>query len=182
MNSNTWNIDASHSSVTFSVRHMVFAKVRGRFGKLEGTLNVPDDEPARAEVEVAIDAASIDTGVADRDHHLRSADFLDVATFPKLVFKSQRVEPVSGNRYRLVGELTLRDVTREVVLDVEYNGRAKDPWGNDRAALSASTSIERSDFGLRWNQLLESGGVLVGERIDIELEVQAVKASAAQAA
>ena len=138
----TWRMDPAHSSVEFSVKHMMMTTVRGRFKEIEATLTADEEHPEGCCVEVTIQTASIDTGVADRDQHLRSPDFLDVANFPKLVFKSQRVEPAGNNRYRLVGELTLRDVTREVVLDVEYNGRAKDPWGNDRAALSASTSIE----------------------------------------
>jgi polyisoprenoid-binding protein YceI len=119
--------------------------------------------------------------VPDRDHHLRSPDFLDVERFPKLRFASTSVERAGADRYRVRGELSIRDVTREAVLDVQHNGQAKDPWGNQRTAFTATTSLDRGDFGLRWNQVLEAGGVLVGERIDIEIEVQAVKAAASQA-
>ena len=183
MTTNTWNLDPAHSGINFSVRHMVFAKVRGRFGAFRG--KVEELDPAdltRSAVAVEIDAASIDTGVADRDNHLRSPDFLDVERFPKLRFKSTKVEKAGGNRYRILGELTIRDVTREVVLDAEYGGQGKDPWGNQRVAFTATTVLDRGDFGLTWNQVLEAGGVLVGERIDIEIEVQAVKAAASHAA
>ena len=129
-----------------------------------------------------MDAASIDTGVTDRDDHLRSGDFFDVDRYPKLLFRSTRVEHVAGDRYRVVGDLTIRDVTREVTLDVEYGGVAKDPWGNQRAAFTATTSLQRTDYGLHWNQVLEAGGVLVGERVDIELEVQAVEDAKSRAA
>lgn len=182
MATKTWNIDTVHSGIHFSVRHMVFAKVRGRFASWTGSLTLDPEDLTRASVTAEIDASSIDTGVADRDGHLRTPDFLDVERFPKLRFASTRVEKVGGDRYRIHGNLTIRDVTREVVLDAEYGGTAQDPWGNQRAAFTASTAIERGDYGLKWNQLLEAGGVLVGERIDIELEVQAVQAAATQAA
>lgn len=182
METSTWNIDAAHSGIHFSVRHMVFAKVRGRFGTLRGAVALDPQDLTRASVEAEIDAGSIDTGVADRDKHLRSPDFLDVERFPVLRFQSTQVEKAGGDRYRVHGNLTIRDVTREVVLDAEYSGQAKDPWGNQRVAFTAKTSIERGDFGLQWNQILETGGVLVGERIDIELEVQAVQAAASNAA
>jgi polyisoprenoid-binding protein YceI len=122
------------------------------------------------------------TGTAQRDAHLRSGDFFDVEKFPELRFQSTRIEKIDDTRYRVAGALTLRDVTREVSLDVEYGGRAKDPWGNERVAFVAKTSFDRKDFGLGWNQVLEAGGVLVGERVDVELDVQAVKAAAERAA
>jgi polyisoprenoid-binding protein YceI len=178
METATWNLDAAHSGIHFSVRHMVFAKVRGKFATWSGKVELDPQNLTRGSVEVEIEAASIDTGVADRDNHLRSHDFFDVATFPKLRFKSTKVEKTAGDRYRVQGELTIRDVTRPVVLDAEYGGEAKDPWGNQRVAFTATTSIDRKDFGLTWNQALEAGGVLVGERVDIEVEVQAVKAPA----
>lgn len=178
----TWNLDPAHSGINFSVRHMVFAKVRGRFGSWSGRLELDPNDLTRGNVQVEIDAASIDTGVGDRDNHLRSPDFLDVASFPKLRFQSTQLEKIGGDRYRVHGDLTIRDVTREVVLDAEYGGQGKDPWGNQRIAFTATTSIDRRDFGLEWNQVLEAGGVLVGERIDIELEVQAVAGAATQAA
>lgn len=177
MSSQHWNIDTSHSSIGFSVRHMMFAKVRGRFGVWAGSLKIDPDDLLRSSVQVEIDAASIDTGVVDRDNHLRSAEFFDAERFPKLRFKSTRIEHVKGEQYKVHGQLTLRDVTKDVVLDVERGGEAKDPWGNQRAAFAAKTSINRVDFGLTWNQVLEAGGVLVGERIDIDLEIQAVQAA-----
>lgn len=179
MKPTAWNLDTAHSSITFSVRHMVFAKVRGRFGSFRGTLSLDPQEVSRATAEVEIDTASIDTGVADRDHHLRSADFFSADDFPLIRFKSTKVEQASDEGYRVHGELTIRDVTREVELHARFGGEAKDPWGNQRVAFEATTSIQRGDFGLVWNQVLEAGGVLVGERIDIELEIQAVQAAAA---
>jgi polyisoprenoid-binding protein YceI len=173
MNTNDWNIDPTHSSITFSVRHLVFSKVRGRFGKLRGAIAL--DEP---KVDVTIEAASIDTGVADRDGHLRSPDFLDAERFPEITYASKSVERTKKG-YRISGDLTLHGVTRALVLDAEEGGRGKDPWGNERVAFSASASIDRREFGLTWNQVLEAGGVLVGETIEIEIEIQAVKAKAA---
>ena len=182
METKLWNIDTTHSGISFSVRHMVFAKVRGRFGEWSGSVRLDPSDLTSSSVEATIDAASIDTGVADRDNHLRSADFFDVEQFPKLTFASKKVEKVDDEHYRLLGDLTIRDTTREVTIEVEYAGQAKDPWGNTRAAFNAKTSLTRSDFGLTWNQVLEAGGVLVGERIDIEVEVQAVAPAAEQAA
>jgi len=179
---NNWNIDAAHSGINFSIRHMVVSKVRGRFAKYSGTVDLDDGDLTRSFVDVTIDAASIDTGTPQRDAHLRGPDFFDVEKFPELRFRSTRIESVARDRYRVVGDLTIRDVTREVSLDVEYGGRAKDPWGNERIGFIATATLDRKDFGLRWNQLLEAGGVLVGDRVDIDLEVQAVKVAAAQAA
>ena len=181
METKTWNLDTTHSSIEFSVRHMVFAKVRGRFGQWRGSVRLDPSDLTRSRVEAEIDAASIDTGVADRDQHLRSADFFDVEQFPKLRFESARIEK-AGDGYRVHGKLTIRDVTRDIVLDVEDAGRAKDPWGNQRAAFTAKTSLDRRDFGLEWNQVLEAGGVLVGETINIEIDVQAVEAADSRAA
>jgi polyisoprenoid-binding protein YceI len=174
----TWNIDATHSTIGFSIRHMVFSKVRGRFQTYTGTIQLDDADLAKSSVEVAIDAASIDTGTAQRDTHLRSTDFFDVEHFPELRFRSTRIEDAGDGRLRVAGELTIRGTTREVVLDAESAGRGKDPWGNQRIGFVARTSIDRKEFGLGWNQLLEAGGVLVGDRVDIELDVQAVGAAA----
>jgi polyisoprenoid-binding protein YceI len=182
MTTNKWNIDAAHSGINFSIRHLVVSKVRGRFGKYSGSLNLDDQDLTRSSVEAIIDVSSIDTGTPQRDDHLRSADFFDVAQFPELRFRSKRFEKLSDDRYRVTGDLTIRDVTREVSLDVEYGGHAKDPWGNERVGFVAKTHIDRKEFGLGWNQVLEAGGVLVGERVDIELEVQGVKAAVEQAA
>ena len=182
MSTNNWNIDSAHSGINFSIRHMVVSKVRGRFARYTGTVDLNDGDLTRSFVEATIDASSIDTGTPQRDAHLRGPDFFDVEKYPELRFRSTRVEKVEGDHYRLVGDLTIRDVTREVSLDVEYGGRAKDPWGNERTGFIATTSLDRKDFGLQWNQALEAGGLLVGDRVDVELEVQAVKAAAAKAA
>jgi polyisoprenoid-binding protein YceI len=173
----TWNIDATHSTIGFSIRHMVFSKVRGRFLKYTGAIQL-DDDLAKSWVEVTIDAASIDTGTAQRDTHLRSADFFDAERFPELRFRSTRVDDLGGDRLRVTGDLTIRDVAREVVLDVEPAGRGMDPWGNERIGFVAKTSLDRKDFGLKWNQVLEAGGVLVGDRVDLELDIQAVNTAA----
>ena len=182
MTTNNWNIDATHSGINFSIRHLVVSKVRGRFGKYTGSVKLDDSDITRSVIEATIDAASIDTGTQQRDDHLRSADFFDVEKFPELRFRSTRIEKLTDERYRVVGDLTIRDVTRDVSLDVEHGGRAKDPWGNQRIGFVASTSLDRKDFGLGWNQVLEAGGFLVGDRVDVELEVQAVKAAAERAA
>lgn len=182
MNTNTWNIDAAHTGINFAVRHMVVSKVRGRFAKYSGTVTLDEADITRSSVEVSIDASSLDTGVADRDTHLRSPDFFDVERFPVLRFRSTRIEKRADDRYSVIGELTIRGVIREVTLDVEYGGRGKDPWGNERVGFVAKTLIDRKDFGLTWNQVLETGGILVGDRVEIELDVQAVRAAAQSAA
>lgn len=176
MTTKAWIIDTTHSGINFSIRHMVFAKVRGRFGAWSGTIHLDQKNLTASSVEVDIEAASIDTGVADRDKHLRSADFLDVEQFPRLLFKSKHLEK-DGDDYRVVGDLTIANVTREVTLVAEYNGQAQDPWGNQRVAFTAKTSLNRFDFGLSWNQALEAGGLLVGEKVEIEVEIQAVQAA-----
>lgn len=182
MSTERWEIDSSHSGIQFTVRHLVIAKVRGQFSRWTGTLEVPDGDFARASLNVVIDASSIDTGVADRDKHLRSADFFDVERYPEITFKSTSVTPTSADRLSAKGALTIKDVTRDVTLDVEVLGQARDPWGNERAAFSATTAIDRREFGLTWNQVLETGGVMVGERIDIAIEIEAVRQVATQVA
>ena len=182
MRTDRWEIDSSHSSVHFSVRHLVIAKVRGTFARWAGTVQVPDGDFSKATVAVTIDASSISTGVEQRDAHLKSADFFDVAQYPELQFVARRVEPRSGADIDVIGDLTIKGNTREVVLHVEQHGQAKDPWGNVRAAFTAKTAIDRKDFGLTWNQLLETGGLMVGDRIEIEIEVEAVKQVASKAA
>ncbi|WNG44150.1 YceI family protein [Archangium minus] len=171
-----WNIDTTHSGIHFSVRHMVIAKVRGSFRSYSGTVALDEQDITASSVSVRIETASIDTGVEQRDTHLRSADFFDVEKFPAITFQSTKVEKSSGNGLRVTGNLTIRDVTREVVLEAEQLGIGKDPWGNVKAAFEAKTSVDRRDFGLQWNQALETGGVLVGEKVEITLELQAVKA------
>ncbi len=177
-----WEIDSSHSGIHFSVRHMVVAKVRGQFARWSGSFVDENGDLSRGKAEVVIDASSIETGVADRDKHLRSPDFLDVASFPQITFKSTRVENLGSDSLRVAGDLTIRGVTREVVLEVESAGQTKDPWGNVRAGFTAKTSLDRKDFGLAWNQVLEAGGVMVGDRVTIEIEVEAVRQTAAKAA
>ena len=182
MATNLWNIDTTHTGIHFSVRHMVIAKVRGSFQQFSGTLTLDEENLAASAVSVRIDTASINTGVSQRDNHLRSPDFFDVEKFPAITFESTKVEKGSGTGLRVTGKLTIRDITREVVLEAEALGVGKDPWGNLKAAFEAKTSVDRRDFGLTWNQALETGGVLVGEKIEIALEVQAARAPAGEQA
>jgi polyisoprenoid-binding protein YceI len=172
----TWNIDPAHSHVEFSVKHLMISTVRGRFGIVRGTIQSDDADPAKGQAEIEIDVDSIDTRESRRDAHLRSADFFDVEKFPKITFRSTRLTDVKGDRFRLVGDLTIHGVTREVALDATSEGRARDPWGGERAGFSATTKIKRSDFGLTWNQALETGGVVVGDDVKISLDVEIVKA------
>jgi polyisoprenoid-binding protein YceI len=178
----TWNIDTSHSGVHFTIRHMVIAKVRGTFDRWQGSIQLDEQNPAASKVSARIEAASIDTREERRDAHLRSQDFFDVEKYPELTFESSKVEKLSEDRYRVTGALTIHGVAKEVALDVESLGAGKDPWGNERIVFQAQTSINRKDFGLTWNQALETGGVLVGEKVEISLDVEAVKATKAVAA
>lgn len=174
----TWTIDPVHTQVEVAVKHMMITTVRGRFPDVRGTITVDEEDPGSSGVEVTIDAAGIDTRNEDRDAHLRSEDFLDVEEHPEITFRSTRIEGAHdepGEPFRVVGDLTIRGETREVVLDATYEGTGEDPWGGTRAGFSASTEIDRRDFGLRWNQALETGGVLVANTVKIELEVQAVR-------
>jgi polyisoprenoid-binding protein YceI len=170
----TWTIDSAHSSVGFSVRHLMAAKVRGSFKTFSGQINVADT-PETSSVTVSIDAASFDSGAEDRDNHVRSADFLDVENNPTVEFVSTAVRPVAGG-YEVDGSLTLAGVTQPVTLEMQYSGVMADPWGNEKAIFSATTKINREDFGLTWNAPLEAGGVLVGKQVEIEIEVQAAQA------
>ena len=174
MAAQTWTIDKAHSDIFFTVRHMVITKVRGRFTKWDGTLTLDEQDWSKSHVEVSIDAASINTNDEKRDGHLKSADFLDAEKFPKLTFKSTKVEKASGDRLKVTGDLTIRDVTKSVTLDVEVLGKAKDPWGNNKIAFNGKVTILREEFGAKWNQALETGGVLVGKQVEIDLELQAV--------
>ena len=177
-----WGVDLVHSSVGFTVRHLVVSKVRGKFTRWSGTIRMDEHDLARTEVDVAIETASVDTGVEQRDNHLRSPDFFDVEKYPTMIFKSTRVEKAPDGALRLHGNLTLHGVTKPVVLDVEYAGSQKDPWGGLRAGFSARTSLDRREFGLAYNQLLETGGVVVGEKVDVDIEIEAVKQVPAAAA
>lgn len=169
----TYVIDPVHSHVGFVVRHLMVSKVRGSFDKVEGTI-VVGENPVESSVEATIDAASITTREEQRDAHLRSADFLDVERFPVLRFVSTSVVP-AGEHWTLVGDLTIRDVTVPVNLELEFNGAGADPYGNDRVGFSATTEIDREAFGITYNMALEAGGVVVGRTVKIELEVEAVR-------
>jgi polyisoprenoid-binding protein YceI len=171
----SWSIDPAHTHVEFAVRHMMITTVKGRFGIVQGTVRIDEDHHSRSEVEITIDADSIDTREAQRDAHLKSADFFDVEKYPKLTFKSTRVSDVKGDDFKLHGDLTIHGVTHPVTLDVTAEGRGKDPWGAERAGFTARTQIKRSDYGLTWNQALETGGLLVGDDIKINLDVELVK-------
>ena len=177
----TWNIDPSHSHVEFAVRHLMIATVKGRFAEFTGTVQLDPKDLTTAKLEVTINTASVDTRAGDRDNHLRSPDFFDAATWPTLTYVSRKVEK-DGDDYRIVGDLTIRGVTREVPLAVTLEGQAKDPWGNQRMAFTAKTKINRTDFGLKWNQALEAGGMLVGEEVKISVDVELVAASQKAAA
>ena len=173
----SWNIDPDHSSIGFKVRHLMVSNVKGAFGKVQGSVNVDDQDITRSKVNVTIDTASIDTGVAKRDTHLRSAEFLDVAKFPTMTFVSTRVAKNGANGLKVTGNLTLHGVTRPVVLNVEGPSlESKDPRGNIRRGASASAKIDRKDFGLTWNKALETGGVVVGDEVSIDIEVEMVQA------
>ena len=171
----TWAIDPVHSSVEFAVRHLMITTVKGRFTDVKGTVVLDSAQPGRSSVDITVAVASIDTREAQRDAHLRSADFFDVEKFPTLTFRSTAVRELSPEAFTLVGDLTIHGVTREVVLDVAAEGQSKDPWGGERAGYSATTKIKRSDFGLTWNQLLETGGLAVSDDVRITLDVQLVK-------
>ena len=176
-----WVLDPTHSSIEFSVKHMMMTTVRGRFKEFRATINADEAHPEGCCVEVEIDAASIDTGTPDRDTHLRSPDFFDVERYPKMIFTSSRAEgkfEQEGDRFRVPGQLTIRDTTIDVVLDCVYDGRGKDPWGKERAGFSCTGEIDRREWGLKWNQVIETGGVLVANKVRISAEVQFVRQEA----
>ena len=171
----SWKIDNAHSLVEFSVRHMMISTVRGRFERFSGTVEFNENDPTASSVDVQIEAASINTNESQRDNHLRSADFFDAEKFPYLSFKSTRVEKIDENNGRIYGDLTIRDISHPVVLETEYNGQAKSPWGSTSAGFTANTKINRKDWNLGWNQALETGGMLVGDEIKIHIELEIVK-------
>ena len=170
-----WNIDAVHSQATFSVKHMMISTVRGHFEVLSGQLEIDEQHPENSWVEAEVDAASINTRDAKRDGHLRSPDFFDVAQYPKITFKSTKVEPIGDNEYRVIGNLTMHGVTKLETFSAEYSGQVKDLYGLQRAAFSVKGTVNRKDYGLNWNVALESGGVLVAEKVNIEIDLAAVK-------
>lgn len=177
-----WTLDPAHTNVEFAVRHLMISTVKGRFGDVKGTVALDLANPAAGSVDVTLAAASIDTRNADRDTHLRSPDFFDAERFPTLRYVSRRVEPQADGTFRLIGDLTIRGVTREVPLVATLEGTGRDPWGGERAAFSATGRVNRADFGLVWNTLLETGGVAVGDEVKMTVESELVKAAAKAAA
>ena len=173
-----WDFDPVHSSINFWVRHLMVSKVHGRFHDWKGTLELDDADPSKSRIEVTIVAKSIDTRDEKRDAHLRSPDFLDADNHPNITFKSTAIEKKGDDRLLVTGDLAIHGTTRPVTLDVEMGGRAKDPWGGERTGFSATTAIDRKDYGLQWNMALETGGVLVGDKVNITIEVEAVKQAA----
>ncbi len=171
----SWNIDPAHSHIQFSVRHLMISTVRGSFNEFTGAIEFDEVNPLKSTIDVTINAASIDTREQQREDHLRSPDFFDVEKYPNITFKSTRIEQTGDKTGRLIGNLTIRDVTKEVTLDVEYAGQAKSPWGTTSAGFTASGPINREDYGLKWNQTLETGGFLVGDKIKLDIEVELIK-------
>lgn len=167
-----WNFDTAHSNIGFSVKHMMVSTARGKFEKFTGSVSFDPAKPAETTLDVSIDAASINTNDEKRDGHLKSADFFEVEAHPALTFKSKSVQVIDKDSAKLSGDLTIRGVTKPVVLDVEFNGLGKNPWGNEVAGFSAKTKISRKDFGLVWNVALEAGGVLVADDVKIEIDAE----------
>ncbi|GES32061.1 YceI family protein [Streptomyces angustmyceticus] len=172
-----YTIDPAHSSIGFTVRHAMVTNVRGTFGDYEGTLHLDGADPSRSTASLDVEIAGIDTGIADRDGHLRSADFFDAETFPLMTFRSTAAERVAGDRYRITGDLTLRDVTKPLTIDLEFHGAATDVYGAERVGFEGSAEILRSDWGLTWNAALEAGGVMVGDKVKLLFDISAVKAA-----
>ena len=177
-----FQIDNSHSQVQFSVRHMMISKARGVFDKWSGSVNLNPEDPSKTTVDITIDTASINSKDAQRDGHLRSPDFFDAEKYPNITFKSTKVEVTGKETAKLYGDLTIRDVTKPVVLDVDFQGNAKSPWGTTNYGFSATTKINREDWGLNWNAALETGGWLVGKEVQIYIELELVQAAEAQPA
>ena len=170
----TWKLDPAHTIASFSARHMMVTTVRGTLGTISGAIEFDPAHPETASVEATIDTAGLSSGVADRDNHLRSADFLDVANYPTITFKSTRVEPTGNDTAKVYGDLTIRGVTHQVVIAAEYIGQVASPFGDTRVGFTGSTKINREDWGLTWNMAIEAGGVLVGRDIKIELDAEAI--------
>jgi len=173
-----WQLDAAHTEIEFSARHLMISNVKGRFSDPTGTLSFDASKPTSLDLDVTIPVATIDTRNAQRDAHLRSGDFFDAEQFPEMRFKGKRIEGNTQKEFKLVGDLTIRGVTHEVTLDVTAEGAGGDPWGNDRLGFSATTKIDRKDFGLTWNQLLETGGVAVGDTIKIIINTELMRPKA----
>lgn len=174
-----WNIDPVHSQVSFSVKHMMVSTVRGNFNVFRGTMEIDEANPANSWVEAEADTSSIDTRNANRDKHLRTADIFDVETYPTITFKSKHVEPLGDNEFQILGDLTMHGVTKEMLFTAEYAGQVRDASGKQRAGLVARSSLYRKDFGLNWNPTLETGGVVVSDKVQIEIDLEVVKAEEA---
>jgi len=171
----TYTIDKQHSEASFQVRHFV-TNVRGRFEDFEGTVNIDPGKPATSLVEFKIKAASINTGVADRDNHLRSVDFFDVANFPEITFKSTSIKPAAAkDTYDVTGDLTMHGVTKHITIAVTFNGTTKDPWGNQRAGFSLETTLNRQEYGIKWNKALDNGGMMLSDDVKVSINLEAVK-------
>jgi polyisoprenoid-binding protein YceI len=173
----TWTVDPAHSLVEFAVKHLMISTVKGRFGDVKGTITHNEAEPAQSKVQIEISTASVDTRAEQRDAHLRSPDFFDVERFPAMKFTSKRIEGDINGEFKLIGDLTIRDQTHEVALAAEFQGRGKDPWGGERMGFEANGKINRKEFGLTWNQALETGGFVVGEDIKLSIHVELVKSA-----
>ncbi|MEU3047163.1 YceI family protein [Streptomyces sp. NPDC006984] len=170
-----YTVDPAHSSLGFTVRHAMVTNVRGSFGSFEGTLVLDGRDPAASAASLDVDIASVDTGIADRDAHLRSADFFDAEAFPAMTFRSTAAEQLGGASYRITGELTIKDVTRPLSIDLEFQGSATDPFGNERVGFEGTAEILRSEWGLTWNTALETGGVLVSDKVRLAFDVSAIR-------
>ncbi|MGW7367695.1 YceI family protein [Streptomyces sp. NPDC054841] len=173
-----YTIDPAHSSIGFTVRHAMVTNVRGTFGEHEGTLSLDGSDPSSSAAVIDIKIASVDTGIADRDGHLRSGDFFDAETYPLMSFRSTKAEQLGGDKYRITGDLTIKDVTRPLSIDLEFNGTATDVYGNERVGFEGSAQILRSDWGLTWNAALETGGVMVSDKVKLNFDISAIKAAA----
>ena len=173
----TYTFDTAHSRVGFVARHAMVTKVRGAFNEFTGQAVVDGDDPAKSSADVTIEVASIDTRNAQRDEHLRTNDFLDVATYPQITFSSTSIAHVGGNDFEVTGDLTIKDVTKSVTIPLEFQGAATDPFGNQRVGFEGGVTINRKDWGVNWNAALETGGVLVSEKITLEFEISAIKSA-----
>ncbi|MFE4335470.1 YceI family protein [Streptomyces sp. NPDC056831] len=176
-----YTIDPAHSSIGFTVRHAMVTNVRGTFGEHEGSLKLDGHNPANSAASIDVKIASVDTGIADRDGHLVSGDFFDAEKFPLMTFRSTHAEQLGGDKYRITGDLTIKDVTRPLAIDLEFNGSATDVYGNERVGFEGGADILRSDWGLTWNAALETGGVMVSDKVKLNFDISAIKAAAPQA-
>ena len=175
--SGTYTIDPAHSSIGFTVRHAMVTNVRGSFTEHEGTLTLDGENPGASTASIDVKIASVDTGIADRDGHLRSGDFFDAEQFPVMSFRSTGAEALGGDKYRIAGDLTIKDVTRPLAIDLEFNGSATDPYGNQRIGFEGGAEILRSDWGLTWNAALETGGVMVSDKVKLTFDISAIKSA-----